>query len=112
MYPCRKADGTYGRSTNIRLDLPLYSLQKIIGRRINVLKKDLDIILTTPGHVSIDVLKTNTTFPSIASIQVVLGWYRSLQSRLHCAASDPEQLWHVQSSYVFATQKNYNYNEL
>ncbi len=105
MFPCRKGDGTFGRQSNIRLDIPLYSMQQVLGRKINILKDELDAILNTPGNVVVSLYKTDKTFPSVASIQVVLDWYDNLMGALHCAGGDPEELWMPEQGKIIPPKK-------
>jgi hypothetical protein len=106
VYPCRVADADrFGRESNIRLDITLYSLQQIIGRRINVLKSELDSILNKPGNSVISLYKTDHTFPSVASINIVLGRYKSVVGKLHCSKSEPEELWTPEEGAVLEPSK-------
>jgi hypothetical protein len=93
VFPCRIANNVL--SSVIR-DEPLYNFARLINRRINVDKEQLDTILSSEGNIFINLIKLPETFPAIASFDVVTGNINNWLGALHCnAGAEPEQLWNV-----------------
>jgi hypothetical protein len=93
VFPCREANNLL--NTVIR-DEPLYSFARLINRRINVHKEELDDFLNNHGNIFINLIKLPDTYPTIASYEVVVGNTESWLGALHCnSGAEPEQIWSV-----------------
>jgi surface protein len=112
VYPCLKASG---RLTDANQYIPLCNLQKIIGRRLNIQTNDVFLNLILPEYrkknIFVNLVKTQITFPSIASKNVLdnaeLGTPGYAISRLKCMPGpEPEELWLWRQATVRVNTKN------
>jgi hypothetical protein len=111
VFPCAIANNVL--SSVIR-DEPLYSFARLINRRINVDKEQLDTILSNSGNIFINLIKLPETYPAIASYDVVTGNSNNWVGSLHCnAGAEPEQLWNVSLATYGNLEggKNYKYRK-
>ncbi len=114
VYPCLKASGSlYDANQSISL----FNLQKIIGRRLTVLTNDIFLNLLSSEYrtknIFVNLLKTQITFPSIASKNVLenaeLGTPGYAISRLKCMPSvELDELWLWKPATVRLNHKDGN----
>ena len=93
VYPCREANNVL--NTVIR-DVELYAMGTIINRRINVSKEELNTYFESSegSNLFINIIKTDQTYPTVASYDVVHNQTNTWVGDLHCnRGAEPEQIW-------------------
>jgi len=93
VYPCREANNVLN---SVIRDIELYAMGTIIDRRINVSTEELNTYFDSSegSNLFINIIKTDQTYPTVASYDVVNNLTNSWVGDLHCnAGAEPEQIW-------------------